>query len=166
MGIISEIGQILQNKIEAGLRFIKQKYHQIAGTHPQTDPDQGAPSNQDIRPANPLSPRPRKPVGKIRRHSKQRVYRLKGYTTVAKINRKRQSERQQRFLRRLLIGIVFILLLILIFNLYNPVRDLTEWYRIIGIEDLSDLTQNSTATVVGTSLPTTSDNLSTINTTD
>jgi hypothetical protein len=77
----------------------------------------------------------------IRRRSRERVYRLKGYTTVTKVNRKRQSERQQRILRRILVGIVIILLLILLFNLYNPIKNLSEWYRIIGIDDLADLTK-------------------------
>lgn len=80
----------------------------------------------------------------IRRRSRQKVYRLKGYTTVAKINHKRQSERQQRFLRQLLVLLISILLLFLLFQLYNPIKDLSEWYRIIGIRDISDLTREST----------------------
>jgi hypothetical protein len=80
----------------------------------------------------------------IRRRSRQKVYRLKGYTTVAKINHKRQSERQQRFLRQLLVLLICILLLFLLFQLYNPIKDLSEWYRIIGIRDISDLTREST----------------------
>lgn len=84
----------------------------------------------------------------IRRVGQARVYRLKGYTTVAKINRKRQSERQQRFLRRVLFVLFAILLAILLANVYNPVKDLSEWYRIIGIKHLSD------AITIPTSLPT------------
>lgn len=83
---------------------------------------------------------PKKPVRHktppIRRRSRQKVYRLKGYTTVAKINRKYQMESQQRFLRQLLLMIGILLTLILLFELYNPIRDLSEWYRIIGIPDL------------------------------
>ena len=78
---------------------------------------------------------------KIRRHSVERVYRLKGYTTVAKINRKRQAERQQRFLRKFLFLIIALLIFIFLFTMYNPFKDLTELYRIIGIDDFSDLTQ-------------------------
>jgi hypothetical protein len=85
----------------------------------------------------------------IRRRSREKVYRLRGYTTIAKVNRKRQSERQQRFLRRVLIFIIVVLIVILLFNLYNPIKDLTEWYRIIGIKDISDLT-SSTTTLPGT----------------
>ena len=78
---------------------------------------------------------------KIKRIGKERVYRLKGYTTVAKINRKRHAERQQRFLRKFLFLIIAFLILVLLFTLYNPFKDLSELYRIIGIKDFSDLTQ-------------------------
>ncbi|GEM_PF-2328164 len=77
-------------------------------------------------------------VKAIRRVGQERVYRLKGYTTVAKINRKRQSERQQRFLRRVLLILFAILLAILLMNIYNPIQDLSEWYRIIGVKHLGD----------------------------
>ncbi|MGI6327258.1 MAG: hypothetical protein ACOX1U_10025 [Saccharofermentanales bacterium] len=75
----------------------------------------------------------------IRRRSRERVYRLKGYTTVAKVNRKRQSERQQNVLRRLLFFVIVVLVIILLAKLYNPIQNLSEWYRILGIQDLSDL---------------------------
>jgi hypothetical protein len=77
-------------------------------------------------------------VKAIRRVGQERVYRLKGYTTVAKINRKRQSERQQRFLRRLLLILFAVLLAILLLNVYNPIQNLSEWYRIIGVKHLGD----------------------------
>ena len=80
----------------------------------------------------------------IRRRSRQKVYRLKGYTTVAKINRKYQMESQQRFLRQLLLIIGIILALVLLFEMYNPIRDLSEWYRIIGISDLGGLSATDT----------------------
>jgi hypothetical protein len=95
-----------------------------------------------VRPGHPM-PITHK-VKPIRRHGREKVYRLKGYTTIAKVNRRRQSERQQRFLRRLMIGIIVILIIILLFNLYNPFTDLREWYRIIGVKDVSDLTSNLT----------------------
>lgn len=80
----------------------------------------------------------RQTVQAIKRVGKERVYRLKGYTTVAKINRKRQSERQQRFLRRILLFMFGILLMILLANVYNPIKDFSEWYRIIGVKHLTD----------------------------
>lgn len=87
-----------------------------------------------------LSRDSRQAVRSIRRVGKERVFRLKGYTTIAKVNRKRQAERQQRLLRRLLIIVITFLLVILLFNLYNPIRDLSEWYRVIGVKDLTDMT--------------------------
>jgi hypothetical protein len=89
-------------------------------------------------------PAARKRVRPIRRRGREKVYRLKGYTTVAKVNRRRQSERQQRFLRRVMVIIIVVLILVLLFNLYNPFRDLHEWYRIIGIHDISEITEKTT----------------------
>lgn len=86
----------------------------------------------------------RQTVQAIRRVGKERVYRLKGYTTVAKINRKRQSERQQRFLRRVLLILFGILLAILLANVYNPIKDFSEWYRIVGVKHLSDAITTTT----------------------
>lgn len=85
----------------------------------------------------------------IRRNSRERVYRLKGYTTVAKVNRKYASERRQRLLRRILTAIIIILSLILLIQLYNPIKDLSEWYRIIGIDNLSSLTSTGTVNASG-----------------
>ena len=112
---------------------------QAAGNIVELD-DEPVDSNHTPETARPAKART-KP---IRRRSRQKVYRLKGYTTVAKINHKRQSERQQRFLRQLLVLLICILLLFLLFQLYNPIKDLSEWYRIIGIRDISDLTREST----------------------
>jgi len=81
----------------------------------------------------------RKADRSIRRNSRERVYRLKGYTTVEKVNRKRQSEKRQRLLRRILISIIALMTLILLFQLYNPFKDLTEWYRILGVDSFSEL---------------------------
>ena len=89
----------------------------------------------------------------IRRLTRQRVYRLQGYTTVSKINARRKSEKRQRILRQLLLILVIILVIILLFNLYNPIRDLTEWYRIIGIRDLGDLAGSDPLTPAPTATP-------------
>lgn len=88
----------------------------------------------------------RKADRSIRRNSRERVYRLKGYTTVDKINRKRQSEKRQRLLRRVLISIIALLTLILLFQLYNPFKDMTEWYRILGVDSFSELIETQSTT--------------------
>ena len=85
----------------------------------------------------------KKKVPPIRRKSRQRVYRLVGYTTVAKVNRKHKAEMQQQFLRKFLIYVAVILMIVVLFKVYNPFRDLTELYRILGISDLSEFAQNS-----------------------
>ena len=113
---------------------------QAAGDIAELDDELAEPGLAEA-PARSVKPR----VKPIRRRSRQKVYRLKGYTTVAKINHKRQSERQQRLLRQLLVFLICILLLFLAFQLYNPIKDLSEWYRIIGIRDISDLTRESTS---------------------
>ncbi len=81
----------------------------------------------------------------IKRSSRQRVYRLQGYTTVSKINRRRQSEKRQRLLRELIIMIMLVVVLILLFQVFNPFKDMSEWYRIIGIDDLKDLAGQTSA---------------------
>ncbi len=86
----------------------------------------------------------------IRRNSREKVYRLKGYTTVAKVNRKYASERRQRILRRILTIIIAILTLILLFKLYNPFTDMGEWSRIFGIDSLNKTaTSQTTSSVSG-----------------
>lgn len=82
----------------------------------------------------------KKYIKPIRRLSRQRVYRLQGYTTVTKINARRKSEKRQRVLRQLLLILVIILVIILLFRLYNPIQDISEWYRIIGIRDMNEMT--------------------------
>jgi|LSQX01.2.fsa_nt_gb cell division protein FtsW (lipid II flippase) len=101
---------------------------------------------------SPVRQTARKRIKPIRRRSRQRVYRLAGYTTVSKINSRRKSERRQRALRQLLLILLIILVVILLFRLYNPIKDLAEWYRIIGIKELKDLaTSETTATTTTTS---------------
>jgi hypothetical protein len=70
------------------------------------------------------------------RKSGHRVFRLKGYTTVGKINRKFAQERQQRTLRNILTTLMVILLLILLFVIYNPFKDMSEFRKISGEDSL------------------------------
>lgn len=82
----------------------------------------------------------------IRRRGRQKVYRLKGYTTVAKVNRKRQAERQQRLLRRALLFVIVIIAIILMYNYINPFKNIAEWYRFIGISSLAEIITGKTTT--------------------
>ena len=65
-----------------------------------------------------------------------RVFRLKGYTTVGKINRKFKQERQQRLLRNALTTLMVIILLIILVAIYNPFRDMSEFKKISGEDSL------------------------------
>ena len=61
-----------------------------------------------------------------------RIYRLKGYTTVDKINRKFAQERYQRTLRNTLTFIMIVILLVILFVIYNPFTDVGELKKITG----------------------------------
>ena len=73
-----------------------------------------------------------------------RIYELKGYTTIGKINRKYQTERQQYLLRKILATIVTIIMLILLFALYNPFKDTQELRRAFGIDNMFEQTTERT----------------------
>ena len=147
---ISEIYRTVRNYLRNVYLLIKQKISVLFEYQKKNQTARSETTIQNVRSSGIAAASARKKAGRIRRHGRQKVYRLKGYTTVAKINRKRQSERQQRFLRRLMIGIILILVLILLFYLYNPIKNIDEWYRILGIDKLSDLTQATSTTPAGT----------------
>lgn len=124
----------LRSKWPGWKHLLKKYRHRLNPVRPDLPAVKG-----ETQMARPRVKQPRKKP--IRRTGRQRVYRLKGYTTVAKVNRKYKSEMQQSLLRKALIFIAVLLLIILLYNLYNPFNgtDITEWYRIIGISDWSDL---------------------------
>lgn len=63
-----------------------------------------------------------------------RVYRLKGYTTVRKVNRKIRAKRAQKRLRNFILFILAVLAAAYLMIRYQPFRDLREFFRIIGID--------------------------------
>lgn len=69
----------------------------------------------------------------IRIKRKPRIYMLRGYTTTSRVDKKYNSEQNQRLLRNILVGAIFALLLSLLLILFNPFKDLREIFRIIGI---------------------------------
>ena len=150
MDKISEIYRTVLNQLRNTYLLIKHKISSFIERQTLNQPAKNETTIQNIRSPGHAAASSKKNIGRIRRRGREKVYRLKGYTTVAKINRKRQSERQQRFLRRLMIGIILILILILLFYLYNPVKNIDEWYRVLGIDKLSDLTQTTSTTGTGT----------------
>lgn len=68
--------------------------------------------------------------GEVR--SGHRIFRLKGYTTVGKINRKFQQERNQRTLRNALTFLMIIIFLIILVAIYNPFTNVDELKKITG----------------------------------
>lgn len=129
---VRQTGATGRQEIQVWLEPLRKQYDQLTAYLKKHAPFWLRQFQQDVRRDS------KQYVRAIKRVGKERVYRLKGYTTVAKINRKRQSERQQRFLRRVLLILFAFLLVILLANVYNPIRDFTEWYRIIGIKHLGD----------------------------
>lgn len=63
-----------------------------------------------------------------------RIYHLKSYTTVGKINRKFAQDKQQRWLRNVLAFVMLIVILIILFVVYNPVRDIIDFRKMLGLD--------------------------------
>lgn len=65
--------------------------------------------------------------------NKPRVYKLRGYTTTSRVDKKVRAEQNQRLLRNFLVAAVFVLLIAILLIIYNPLKDLREFFRMIGI---------------------------------
>ncbi len=75
-----------------------------------------------------------------------KIYRLKGYTTVDKINRKFQQERNQRSLRNILTFLMIVILLVILIAIYNPFTNIDELKKISGEDSLYKKQQESATT--------------------
>jgi hypothetical protein len=62
-----------------------------------------------------------------------RIYRLKGYTTLRKVNRKLHAGRAQRSLWKVLIFALVVLAAAYFLLRLDPFRDMSEIFRMIGI---------------------------------
>lgn len=69
---------------------------------------------------------------RLMRHGRQKVYRLKGYTTVARVNRKRRREYMKRQRNILLLTTLFLVILIIIFMWIDPVPKIQNLLHDIG----------------------------------
>lgn len=76
-----------------------------------------------------------------------RIYRLKGYTTVDKINRKFQQERNQRTLRSILTFLMIVILLVILIAIYNPFTNIDELKKISGGDSLYKKQHQSSETM-------------------
>ncbi|NJP39981.1 hypothetical protein HCH52_02780 [Oscillospiraceae bacterium HV4-5-C5C] len=69
---------------------------------------------------------------RLRRQGPNKIYRLKGYTTVTRVNRKRRRERLKRHTHNLISFAVIILALILLFIWLNPLPKLQDLLHALG----------------------------------
>jgi len=69
----------------------------------------------------------------LKNFRKPKVYRLRGYTTTTRVDKKVRTEQNQRTLRNILVAAICALILAVLLIIFNPFRDLKEIFRIIGI---------------------------------
>lgn len=69
---------------------------------------------------------------RLMRHGRQKVYRLKGYTTVARVNRKRRREYIKRQRNVLLLSALFIVIVIMLFMWIDPLPKIQALLHDIG----------------------------------
>ncbi len=74
-----------------------------------------------------------KPFKFLRKIGKPRIYKLRGYTTTSRVDRKVSREQNKRLIRNFLIGAIFILVIAILLLIFNPLKDLQELFRMIGI---------------------------------
>lgn len=82
-----------------------------------------------------------------------RIFKLKSYTTVGKINRKFAQEKQQRLLRNIFSFVLLAIILIVLFVIYNPFTDINDFRKMFGI-DSPFMTMPSLPSIETTILPT------------
>lgn len=70
---------------------------------------------------------------KHRGFNKPRVYKLRGYTTTSRVDKKVRAEQNQRLLRNFLVAAVFVLVIAILLIIFNPLKDLKEFFRMIGL---------------------------------
>ncbi|MDO5733780.1 MAG: hypothetical protein Q4P08_01390 [Eubacteriales bacterium] len=65
-----------------------------------------------------------------------KVYKLLGYTTSARVDRKYQLERRQRSLRKILVYVLTVIILLILFSINKPIKNIGEIRRILGIDSI------------------------------
>lgn len=64
---------------------------------------------------------------------KPRVYKLRGYTTTSRVDKKVKAEANHRLIRNFLVAAVFVLIIAILLIIFNPLKDIQELFRLIGI---------------------------------
>jgi hypothetical protein len=76
---------------------------------------------------------PRKTLGeRLNRHGKAKIYRLKGYTSVARINRRQRREDERHRVITIRIVLTLIALLLMVILIWNPFGALKEFFHALG----------------------------------
>lgn len=70
----------------------------------------------------------------LKRQGPHKLYRLKGYTTVAELEKQWKNRRRNQRFVRLLITLIIVIVLVLLYYWINPVPKIREFIRIIGGE--------------------------------
>ncbi len=76
---------------------------------------------------------------RIRQTDRERVYKLRGYTTVESVIAKRKAQRRFRIAQRLTITLMCVGLLGYVVFRNNPFTDFEEWMRMVGIHKAQNL---------------------------
>ncbi len=94
------------------------------------------PADSDADPNQPgfsLPARPKRSLRKrLTRNGRAKVYRLKGYTSVAGVKRIRRRQEANMRRLRLIIGLVALGVLIILLIIWNPWSTIAELFRAIG----------------------------------
>ncbi|HHU54170.1 MAG TPA: hypothetical protein GXZ43_08915 [Clostridiaceae bacterium] len=72
----------------------------------------------------------------IDRRNGSKVYELVGYTTLSKIHHGIKKEKRQSLLKRILITLMLFIIIVIILYALNPIKDLVDFRRIIGIKSM------------------------------
>ena len=77
-----------------------------------------------------------------KRKSIHKVYVLVGYTTKEYVDNKFRKERSLLIIRRVLIGCIIVIVLIMAYRWFVPKLDTNEYKQMIGINEFDELTQS------------------------
>lgn len=79
-----------------------------------------------------------------------RVYHLKGYTTVDKIKREFRRESREKKIRNILTILVIIIFVVIMLVIYNPIKDFSEWRKILGLDSIyAEQTTSTSGETIG-----------------
>ncbi len=113
------------NPVRKALNFIKAVFQSISDIITESVSNLFRKKNKDVQ-AEPV-------LRKRHGINRTRVYRLRGYTTTSRVDKKVYAEQNQRLLRNFLVAAIFVLIIAILLFIFNPLKDLRELFRMIGI---------------------------------